>query len=85
MKTYKNCQSCGMPLNKDEKGGGTNADGTKSEMYCSKCYDSGKFINPDMTVTQMQDLVKSKLKEMGFPGFLAGFFTKGIPKLERWK
>ncbi len=85
MKTYKNCQSCSMPLNKDEKGGGTNADGTKSGMYCSKCYENGKFINPDMTVTQMQDLVKGKLKEMGFPGFLAGFFTKGIPKLERWK
>ena len=24
-KVYKNCQSCGMPLKKDEKGGGTNA------------------------------------------------------------
>ena len=85
MKEYKNCQSCGMPLKRDEKGGGTNADGTKSTMYCSKCYEKGKFFNPDMTVTQMQELVKGKLKEMGFPGFLAGFFTKGIPKLERWK
>lgn len=37
-----------------------------------------------MTVGQMQEFVKSKLKEMGFPGFLAGFFTKGIPKLKRW-
>ncbi len=26
---YKNCQSCGMPLSRDEKGGGTNADGSK--------------------------------------------------------
>jgi hypothetical protein len=33
----------------------------------------------------MQYLVKGKLKEMGFPGFMAGWFTKGIPKLERWK
>jgi hypothetical protein len=31
-KAYKNCQSCGMPLKKDSKGGGTNADGTKSMM-----------------------------------------------------
>lgn len=74
-----------MPLKKDEKGGGTNSDGTQSKMYCSKCYENGKFFKPDMTVTEMQDLVKGKLKEMGFPGFLAGFFTKGIPKLERWK
>ncbi|MEI6816362.1 MAG: zinc ribbon domain-containing protein [Bacteroidota bacterium] len=84
-KTYKNCQSCSMPLNKDAKGGGTNADGSKSAMYCSLCYENGKFINPEMTVEDMQALVKSKLKEFGFPGFLAGLFTKSIPKLERWK
>ena len=24
----KNCQSCGMPLKRDAKGGGTNADGS---------------------------------------------------------
>lgn len=83
--TYKNCQSCGMPLKKDENGGGTNADGTKSKMYCSKCYKGGKFISPNMTVEEMQLLVKGKLKEFGFPGFIAGFFTKGIPKLERWR
>ena len=84
-KAHKNCQSCGMPMKKDEHGGGTNADGSKSLMYCSKCYQQGKFTKPNMTVTEMQALVKDKLKEFGFPGFLAGFFTKNIPKLERWK
>ena len=82
--TYKNCQSCGMPMKKDEKGGGTNADGSKSTMYCSHCYEEGQFTSPDMTVEEMKELVKEKLKEMGFPGFIAGVFTKGIPKLERW-
>jgi len=82
---YKNCQSCGMPLTKDEKGGGTEADGSKSKMYCSRCYENGKFTKPDITVNQMQELVRNKIKEMGFPGFLSGFFVKGIPKLERWK
>jgi hypothetical protein len=84
-KAYKNCQSCGMPLKKDEKGGGTNANGSKSKMFCSKCYENGTFTSPDMTVTEMQVLVKDKLKEFGFPGFIAGFFSKNIPKLERWK
>ena len=84
-KSFKNCQSCGMPLNKDPQGGGTNIDGTLSKMYCSRCFENGKFKQPDWTVNQMQDFVKGKMKEMGFPGFLAGFFTKGIPKLERWK
>jgi hypothetical protein len=84
-KKYKNCQSCGMPMNKDKAGGGTNGDGSKSNMYCSHCYQEGNFTQPQLTVAQMQDQVKGKLKQMGFPGFLAGFFTKGIPKLARWR
>lgn len=74
-----------MPLKKDPQHGGTNADGSKSSKYCSYCYANGSFNQPDLTVSQMQNFVKGKLKEMGFPGFLAEMFTKGIPKLERWK
>ena len=79
------CQSCGMPMKKDEKGGGTNADGTKSQKFCSYCYQDGKFFRPDFTAKQMQELVKGKMKEMGIPGFLTPFFTYGIPNLERWR
>jgi len=84
-KAFKNCQSCGMPMKKDPAGGGTNADGTKSGMYCGYCYKAGAFTLPDYTVEQMQKLCKDKLKEAGFPGFIAGFFTKNIPNLKRWK
>ena len=84
-KKYKNCQSCGMPLKKDPNGSGTNYDGTPSNMYCSYCYENGQFTQPDFTAEQMQDFVKGKMKEMGFPGFMAGFFSKGIPRLARWK
>jgi hypothetical protein len=83
--SYKNCQSCGMPLKRDAKGGGTNADGSKSAAFCSHCFQGGRFTMPDMSATQMQSLVRGKLKEMGFPGFMAGMFTRRIPKLERWK
>jgi hypothetical protein len=83
--TYKNCQSCAMPLKKSPGGGGTNADKTISKVYCAYCYENGQFKQPDITASQMQDFVKGKLKEMGFPGLVAGWFTKGIPKLERWK
>lgn len=74
-----------MPLKKSPNGGGTNADNSISTMYCSYCYENGEFKQPNISATEMQVFVKGKMKEMGMPGFLAGFFAKGIPKLERWK
>ena len=84
-KQYKNCQSCGMPMNKDPNGGGTNSDGSKNGMYCSYCYQNGDFTQPDISIDEMKTLVKDQLKKMKIPGFLTGLFTMGIPKLERWK
>jgi hypothetical protein len=74
-----------MPMKKDPNGGSVNADGSNNEKYCSYCYRQGAFTQPDFTAMQMQAFCKDKMKEMGFPGFLAGLLTKGIPKLERWK
>ena len=73
-----------MPLKRDEPGGGTNADGSKSTVYCSHCYQQGQFVQPDLTVDQMQARVRQKLSDLGFPGILAGLFTRRIPKLVRW-
>ncbi len=74
-----------MPLKRDEQGGGTNADGSKSTVYCSHCFQRGEFVLVGITVEEMQGRVRQKLTEMGFPGFVAGLFTRGIPKLERWR
>lgn len=82
---YKNCQSCGMPLKRDEKRGGTEVDGSRSAMYCSHCYRQGRFVLPDLTVEQMQQRVREKLAEIHIPGFLAGFLTRSIPNLARWR
>ena len=85
MKNYKNCQSCGMPLKKDKMVGGTNIDGSKSILYCSYCYVNGRFQNIEIdTPKKMQAYNKDKLKDIGFPGFLAGLITLNIPKLKRW-
>ena len=84
-KTYKVCQSCAMPLKHDPNGGGTEADGTKSKKYCSYCYQEGKFTDDCKIAKDMQDFCKAKLVEMNFPRILAWLFTRGIPKLERWK
>lgn len=79
------CQSCGMPLKKEEDKG-TEADGTKSEKYCAHCYKRGKFTWPDATADQMQTYCMGILtKEKHWPGFMARMATNGITKLERWK
>jgi hypothetical protein len=78
------CQSCGMPLSKDDKGGGTEADGRKPTAYCSHCYVGGRFTEPEITSAQMAEKVRAKMKEMHVPGFLAKLLTKDIPTLRRW-
>jgi len=82
---FKNCQSCSMPLSRDAQGGGTNADYSKSGMYCSRCYQSGQFVMPDLTVTEMQERVKVKLVSVGTPRILATLLTRRIPRLQRWR
>lgn len=84
MNTYRNCQSCGMPLARDEHGGGTESNGRKSPKYCSHCYQNGEFTLPDITVEQMRERVIAKLREFRFPGFVARFMTRKLHMLERW-
>ena len=81
----KICQSCGIPLQQDPKSGGTNSDGTISTRYCGYCFEGGIFRQPNWNAQRMQAFAKEKMKERGIPGFIAVLFTRGIPKLERWK
>ena len=72
-------------MKRDEKGGGTNANGTRSTMYCSHCYENGQFVLPDISATEMQARVRENIIEFGMPGFMAGIFIRKIPKLARWQ
>lgn len=74
-----------MPLKADPQGGGTNADGTRNQEYCSYCYVGGRFVNPDMNIGEMRALVIEKLRERGYPGFVARFFASGLDRLKRWR
>jgi hypothetical protein len=73
-----------MPMRADPKGGGTNADGSCSNEYCSFCYQNGEFVNPDMTIDGMRALIIEKLGEKGYPRFIARFFGIGLDRLKRW-
>ncbi|MEP1696659.1 MAG: zinc ribbon domain-containing protein [Paracoccaceae bacterium] len=80
----KHCQSCGMPMNRDPNGGGTEADGSKSEIYCSICYTDGAFRHSGVTVQEFQAHCVDALAAKGMPRIMAWAFTRGIPKLDRW-
>jgi hypothetical protein len=87
MKKNKFCQSCGYPLKKDKNGGGTNADGSISEKYCSMCYEGGEFLSPLEidTAEKFQKYCIQEMKKDGMNSFMAWMLTRGIPKLERWQ
>lgn len=84
-KPNKNCQSCGIFLRADSEGRGTNANGSHSSLYCSKCYQHGEFIEEDIdTSEKMRMSIKNRLQKRGFPTILADLFTRDIPRLKRW-
>ncbi|MAG60892.1 hypothetical protein CL619_03845 [archaeon] len=85
-KKNKFCQSCSMPPSKDPGHGGTEKDGSKTKKYCSYCYKDGEFMSPEIdTAKKMQKFCIQKMQEQGMPKFVAWIFTRGIPKLDRWK
>lgn len=74
-----------MPL-QDENILGTEANGTKSEEYCSYCYQEGKFTAPNRSMEDMIEVGVSVLQEEGMEeqqarGMLSGF----LPNLKRWR
>ncbi len=83
------CQSCGMPIDKEEVSG-TNTDGSKNSEYCIYCYKDGAFTL-DCTMEEMIAISLKHMKEMfkDHPDFneqealdnMNSFF----PGLKRWR
>lgn len=79
------CQSCDMPMSKDPENGGTEKDGNRSEKYCSLCYGEGTFYYTGTNVKDFQRMVVNEMVKKGWFRPIAWFFTRRIPKLERWR
>jgi len=78
------CQSCASPIRKDaEKGKERNGD--FSELYCRRCYQSGMFTDPEITVDEMHETVRVKMLEMKFPRLLADGLADRVQTLKRWE
>jgi hypothetical protein len=83
----KICQSCGMPLDKDPNGGGTNLDGSKSEKYCSFCFQRGKFTDEGITLKEKIEVnIQIAISQLNIPEKEARKMAESVfPNLERWK
>lgn len=83
----KFCQSCAMPMGNTDEMYGTNQDGSKSQDYCSYCYENGKFSG-DMTMEEMIDFCVPGMVEHN-EGMTAeqarGMMQEFFPQLKRWK
>ena len=84
------CQSCGMPLTKNEDCG-THADGSTNFDYCQYCYKDGKFLQ-DCTMDEMIEHCAQFVNEVnnGLPQPITreeyiGQMKMYFPHLKRWR
>jgi hypothetical protein len=64
---------------------GTEANGSLSAEYCKYCYVNGKFIDPEMTIGGMSDLVQTQMEKMQIPAATIQLARESLPHLKRWK
>jgi hypothetical protein len=90
MEAQKYCQSCGMPL-MNENEIGTNADGSKSSLYCVYCFKDGNFTL-DCSMNEMIDMSVKHMKENGILASqnmteeeATAQMKEFYPELKRWK
>ncbi|MBG6109615.1 hypothetical protein IWX84_000474 [Flavobacterium sp. CG_9.10] len=77
------CQSCGMPLDKEELKG-TEQNGFKNEEYCKYCYENGNFKKPTMNLEDMKDTVSTQMKKLKLPIYTIQKAINILPTLKRW-
>ena len=80
------CQSCGMPLSKEEEWG-TEADGGKNREYCAYCYQNGAFTD-SRTMEEMIDFCLDMTKDMGIytnRQEAKNQMLEYFPQLKRWR
>lgn len=78
------CQSCGMPLNKEEVKG-TEKNGLITDEYCKYCYENGAFKNPDMNLEDMKKNVQNQMKKMQLHENVIQKAVNILPALKRWQ
>jgi len=78
------CQSCSMPLMKDDDKG-TNRDGTLSDDYCVNCFVKGEFIGYQTVDEVIADSVNFAEHAGMTKEEMLAFAEANYPNLKRWK
>ena len=75
-----------MPL-KTIEDRGTESDGTRCDDYCKDCYETGEFIEPEITMKEMIELsLSTTAKELEINMEEAKTYLKSLfPTLKRWR
>lgn len=82
--SQKICQSCGMPIEKDEQLG-TEIDGSLNQNYCIYCYKDGNFID-DVSMEEYIEMCSKYGAQAGMTNEeMKELCTKLFPTLKRWK
>ena len=76
-----------MPLSEEFGNLGTNADGSKTDEYCSFCFSGGNFTNPNQTLEEMiQSSIENMTGDLNMPVEQATELANSfIPTLRRWQ
>lgn len=81
----KICQSCGMPLQKEDDFG-TDVGGSKSEEYCFHCFQNGRFLDEGITLQEKINVNMKFAVQMGMSESEARKLALDVlPQLKRWK
>jgi hypothetical protein len=80
------CQSCGMPMKREEDFG-TNRDNSKNKEYCRFCFQKGRFTDEGITVNEkIEKLVKISVGQLGMEESQARSMAQAkLPNLNRWR
>ncbi|WP_105614551.1 zinc ribbon domain-containing protein [Vallitalea okinawensis] len=78
------CQSCGMPMEKEELYG-KNKDGSVNKEYCIYCYPNGEFNKPDETFEEMVETCVPFMMKEGYTEEQAReYLNNNLRNLKRW-
>lgn len=56
-----------------------------SNDFCKYCYQQGAFVNPGMTLEEMQSVVKTMMEGEQIPADTIALAVNNLPYLKRWR